>query len=373
VKHHHERGAILVETTIVVTFMLTILLFAIELGLLGFLQVTADAAAFFDAHENIIGVTTSGETPEQATTKTFRGLDNTTVKPQVVPAPTPSVAVDYGYNSTDATEKQNSANNRHGGVALMQPVQLQSTVTNTKPLVITGRGISVTSQETEAKWTECGPHYNVVNEDYACGDASAPPNSAVQYSSAEYTPPYYVGYNFIERCSATQPWGDTTNGFAVNSTCPSGSQQLDALGMAEYLDKDNWNSTTPGMSGSAGSSVFQAMACHQRIYANLASFFQTYPTLSGVYAKYLSGIENQLGFTNGNHTFNDFRNWTAFDDNGGTGTTADKDIQSLYDWDVYIDTGYPPNTYKEPGTYPLNPLGNAPNATAGTQTAPVSC
>jgi hypothetical protein len=46
-----HRGAVLVESAVVTAALLTIVLGMIQLGLVGFLQMTADAGAFLNAHQ----------------------------------------------------------------------------------------------------------------------------------------------------------------------------------------------------------------------------------------------------------------------------------------------------------------------------------
>jgi hypothetical protein len=358
-KRARERGAVLVETALIVSTALTLMLFTVDVGILGFAQVSADAASFLDAHENVIGVSTG--TPEQDVAGIFPIIQSGAMTTTVVPAPTPSVQVNYGYNSAN---NQGSANQRLGGVSMMQPVQLRVTVSPAPFFTIAGQSVGVSSQAIEPQWTECGPHYNVANEDVACGSAGAPANSTATLATGENTPPYYVGYNLLSHCTDPQPWGDTANG-AAHASC----QQTNflALGMAAYLDSTNWGPTrTAGVSGGYQSSVFYAAAFHQRVYSNVAQFFSRYPTLFPLYYDYSNKIYNQLGITSFSNqpttgTFTNNTAWTGFavsntldplkaDPNG-----IDEAIQCVYAWDQTIAQGYAPATYTEPGEYPLNP------------------
>jgi Flp pilus assembly protein TadG len=358
-KRFHERGAVLVETALIVSTALTLMLFTVDIGILGFAQVSADAASFLDAHENVVGVTSG--TPEQSVAGIFPIIQSNAMTTEVVPAPTPSVQVNYGYNSAN---NAGSANQRLGGVSMMQPVQLQVTVSPQPFFSIAGQSVGVSSKEVEPQWTECGPHYNVANEDVACGSAGAPQFSTATYTQAENTPPYYVGYNLMTNCTDGQPWGDTANG-APSASC----QQADflALGVSSYLYVNNWSRTTPGISGAPGVAVFYATAFHQRVYSNIAQFFAAYPSLNALYADYTNNIYSQLHIANFQSrppttgAFNNFAYWNAFatsntndaakaDPNG-----IDEAIQCVYGWDQVITQGYAPSTYTYPGEYPLNP------------------
>jgi len=357
-KRFHERGAVLVETALIVSTALTLMLFTVDIGILGFAQVSADAASFLDAHENVIGV--SSGTPEQDVAGIFPIIQSGAMTTQVVPAPTPSVQVNYGYN----TGETGSANQRLGGVSMMQPVQLQVTVSPAPFFSIAGQSVGVSSQAIEPKWTECGPHYNVANEDVACGSAGAPANSTATLATGENTPPYYVGYNLMTHCTDAQPWGDTANG-APHATCQA--TNFLALGMASYLDSMNWGPTrSAGVSGALGTSTFDAAAFHQRVYSNIAQFFAKYPTLFPLYYDYSTNIYQQLGigsflsqplstgFTN-NTAWNEFAVSNTLDPLKADPNGIDEAIQCVYGWDQTITQGYAPATYTEPGEYPLNP------------------
>jgi hypothetical protein len=356
----YERGAILVESALVVSTALTLMLFTVDLGILGYFQTSADAASFFDAHENVIGMKSG--TPEGYTSSLFPALKPGDMSPSVLPAPSPDVPVNYGYNATAGqTPDPDSANHRHGGASLMQPVQLQVSVSPSPFFDVGGARVGVSSNYAEPKWTECGPHYNVANENEACGASPAPPNSAVAYTDAEYTPPYYVGYNLVTHCEDPQPWGDVANGY--EPVCLQ--TNFLALGVASYLDTDNWDAANPGVSGTYGSSVFQAAAFHQRVYAHIAQFFAVYPHLFGLYEDYEKSIAAELGIPHigapSTAAFQSFAGWSAFAaSNDGNPAKADPQgideaIQCVYGWDETIASGYPPSTYQEPGQYPLFP------------------
>ena len=358
-----ERGAVLVETALMISTALTLMLFTVDVGVLGLAQIQADAASFIDAHQNVIGQTTG--TPESFTAGLFPLVPQSSMTMAVLPAPTPSVQVNYGYNPPGGgTPAPGSASNRFGGASMMQPVQLQVTVSPAPLFNILGHPVGVSAQFQEPKWTECGPHYNVANEDNACGDPSAPANSAVSLADAENTPPYYVGYNLMTHCEDSEPWGDPVNN-ASDSTC-SATNFL-ALGVSTYLDTDNWGITTNGVSGTYGSSVFQAAAFHQRVYSNIGLFFAKYPLLFPLYFDYSTAIYKQLGVANfgSAHSktggFSNNQNWTGFATSNTSDPTKadpggiDEAIQCVYNWDEIIASGFPPGTYKEPGDDPLFP------------------
>lgn len=350
-RRHRERGAVMVETALVVGTILTLLLFSLQVGVLGFLQLTSDAASFVNARETALAI-------NPATTSIFPEIHASNISTQTLPAPQPSVPVDYGYNSTSASVQAASAHNRHGGTSMMEPELSQTTVSKPGVFNKLGKLLGVTGQATESYWQECGIHENVANVTSACGDPSAPSNFTGNYFTVgENTPPYFVGFDYMGWCRAAQPW----------NSCSNNSNFL-ALGVAEYLSNLNYSITNPGVSGSSGSTTFQAAACHQRVYAKLANFFSYYPTLAAIDASYqmngyantpngyaaVGGICPQLytNCKNGASTnFYNFANWSAFD------STTNNQIAQVYSWDQHVSGGYPPYSGALPNQYPLNPTG----------------
>ena len=323
------RGAVLAETALFVSAALVFMLGTIQIGVMGFLQLTADSAAYYDARANIL--TVSSGNPETDTHAAFHQIPAADIVPTVLPAPTPTIPVDYGYNDPDPTVRQNSAVQRHGGASMMQPAQMLSTVTLPGVAHILGKALAVNGSDIEAKWVECGPHFEIANT----GCSLSNPTTSQQtnyFSNGENTPLYFVGFDYMETCSlmAAGPWGlytganatipsSSTNPYGLSSfngpgspptglaggnpgpwggPCASGSNNgnsyigFSALGTAEYLDNVNWNDTSAGISGpcdtsaqpNAGTnqSVFEAIAFHQRTYATIAQYFQNNASLENV-------------------------------------------------------------------------------------------
>jgi len=332
------RGAVIVETALVVGIILTMLLFSVQIGVLGFLQITVDAASFVNARQNALSFTSPNTSTAQIFNQVNGGSDISGV---VMAAPSPSIPVDYQYNSTNATAQSSSSQNRHGGAAMMQPTLYQATVQKTGILSLLGRSVGVSGQSLEPFWQECGAHFNVANAAPGCGMASPPPNYQVNYfKKGENTPPYYASMNNVEHCREAQPW----------TTCSSDNFDFMALGIGEYLHYPNWRITLPGASGLAGATTFQQMACHQRAFAKLANFFYGKKDLIAIYNLYLPAINAEMYDSQGNKRgFNNFAQFAGFD------AVTNGAIQQIYSWDRFIQVGYAPATYKEPNEYPLNP------------------
>lgn len=354
----------LVETTLVAGMVLTLLLFSVQVGLLGFLQITSDAASFVDAHLHSVGLQ-SNTTAENVTVGAFPQVAPADISTTPLPAPSASIPVDYQYNGT-ANQQSQSQYNRTGGVSMLQPTLIQSQVKPHQIFSMFGQHVGVAGTDTEPQWQECGAHYNVSNQtDLTCG-GSGPNNFQVNYfQSGENTPPYYVGFNYIQHCEDPQPWTTCTS----DSTHPG--TDFIALGVAEYLDAGvtgdnqpgNWQRSKPGISGSAGvdEATFHEAACHQRVYSNLATFFNNNPDLLTIYSTYIKSVVGAVE----QGTTTDFSQWYEFEnDNNGNanaaGSKVDGWIRQVYAWDEHVQQGYGAGGHSQPGTYPLNPDNNCP-------------
>ncbi|MDQ2908824.1 MAG: pilus assembly protein [Candidatus Eremiobacteraeota bacterium] len=359
---HPERGAVLVETALVTGMVLTLLLFSVQVGILGFLQITADAASFVDAHVHSTGTVSKTANIESATAGSFPQLAPGDISTTPLPAPSASIPVDYQYNGTKSQIAQSqNIGGRVGGVSMLQPTLIQSNVKPHQVFSMFGNDIGVTGQDVEPQWEECGAHYNVVNaSNLTCGGSSPTSNFQVDYfSQGENTPPYFVGFNYIKHCQDQQPW----------TTCSgSGSGagvDFIAFGVAEYLDAPNSSRGQPGISGDCDQATFYEAAYHQRTYSDLASFFNRYSDLLKLYEAYggAGDTQNNTIFKaiSGNAPVSDFARWNEFGQSAipdsGAGQKADTDIQTIYGWDAHVQEGYTYTSKADPGQYPLHPDG----------------
>ncbi len=344
-----QRGAALSETALVVGVILIMILGSVQLGIVGYVQMTADAAAWMSAHQATVGDVNA----ITATSGVFPQVQPTDFYATAAPAPVPTVYVDYGYNDPSGAVRAASVNNRHGGATMMEPSQLTSTVTKSNVGSILGIPLSVQGSMIEPQWMENGAHFDVANSD-SYGQSGA--NFQVNYfSSGENTPPYYVGFNYISNCPDPQPWGSTAN------KC-NGVVQYRALSMAEHLDDSVW--PLPDGEISATPVAFAQVACHQRVFSTIATFFANNSTLSAL--QYTAGAAiNPMDS-------GDYSTWprdgSASSTHGGffyspsvagpvTGQEMDDAIAQVYSWDVLVNGGYPPSTYTGVGSYPFPKAG----------------
>jgi len=342
-----SRGAVTVETAIVMSALLTFMLGAIQFGVVGFLQLTVDAGSFLNAHQTVIG--TIDPDPKDATHKVFPQIQVADIaNPVVSPAPSPNVYVDYGYNDPNPTVQSASASDRHGGASMLQPYLLQATITKT-PFTAFGRPLTVASTATEAQWFETGPHWDISNQQYG-GNCTASNYCADPYVDGTNTPPYYISSGYILHCQADQ----------INWTvCPNSTNDFLALGLGSNLDVFNWSNPQPGISGPANSyaaggatGTFQTMACHQRYFAQLAQFFQSNQWLYKLEQDYTVGSPpNAKNIPAQNVGVQNFKNWNAYPTGSSPGGKAKQAIQTIYSWDVEHGSN-PPSNF----AFGLNPL-----------------
>ena len=114
-------------------------------------------------------------TPEQYTNQTFPQIPIPNISATILPAPTPSIPVDYGWNDPSPSVQADSAYNRHGGASMLQPEAMQVTVNVPHLVNVLGQGLGVQISSTESYWTECGTHFDIAN--VGCSLPSPPANS----------------------------------------------------------------------------------------------------------------------------------------------------------------------------------------------------
>lgn len=304
---HAQRGVALPETALVLATLLLALFGALRVGVIGYNQISADGAAFLSSHESALGAVS----PWSVAAGVFPAAKNAVVTQTQQPAPSMNVPVDYGFS--DST-------NRHGGVSVMQPMQQLTTVSTQgidAPLPLGGPAGSVTVHGLSADpaYREVGVHMNIDGD--AFNSTSAFENAQDYFSAGENTPPYFVGFHYMQYCV---PSGTATYGpdGAPWHDCPSGQSEFLALGLAEFLDDDNWGCPSNGV---GPGSTFNDLLTHQQAFATISSEVDG-ATDAATASGYL---------TQGNAT-----------------------IQQIYGWDSSQPGGYPQN-YTSVGQYPLHP------------------
>jgi hypothetical protein len=343
---------VVIETALTVGLGLMILLFAIQVGVLGFLQITADAASFVTARNTALGLggtTIDSSGAADFTHKQFPQIATADIAtPGPSPAPTATLGMSYQYNVGDTTN-----GHRHSGESMLQPLQVSAVVKPHGMLNLLGKLIGVGAQDVEPEWIECTPHFNSAQNVFSqCGATGNASNYTTNYfTNGENTPMYFIGFNFMRQCTLPMPW----------TTCPSANTQYISMGSAEYLDTDNWSASNAGASGSntyysAGnggkgvvpSYAFEYMGCHANRVADIAFYFQHYPDLPALYSGNGNGggAEKSIAIWLSSNPTN-FKNIQSFEINPNPG--MDASIQQVYSWDETVASGVTINA-NEPGT-----------------------
>lgn len=248
-----QRGAAIVETALSVTVGLLFVFGGLQLGIIGYQQVSADGAAFISQH-----VGDQFGDGYSAATATYSTVHKSDLNYSPHPSATPSgQMIDYGYANTS---------NRHGGATVTGAVSVETVARRQMnyalPFVSQFLGTTLQGDAVSQFQAQEGPGWNVagaLNPDQLLAD------SASWTWTNDTTPPYFVSRNYMMRCMNTYPW----------DTCKKETEY--AYSVAEYLDADNWWRPDAGVQPQ-GSSTFYEIPCHQRAYASwVAKLPATYP------------------------------------------------------------------------------------------------
>jgi hypothetical protein len=242
---------------------------------------------------------------------------------------------------------------------MMQPYQQFSTVTKSNIDSLSpwtgGSVLEVTSTNLDPAYLETAVHADVAGTGY---NSAASASGAVDYfTEGENTPPYFGGFNYMAYCPMTDSmtvanaWNSCTNGISFR-----------ALGLAEYLDVDNWTRSSPGLtpedSGSSSGMFWEALYHHE----TYASISRSLPEdITGT----TDGISNQLLAQavldwGPSGTFSGAAAQVGLTAPGACTTTpCNADIIKVYSWDAIHPVGSPPTGYV-PGDYPLTPGAGYP-------------
>lgn len=298
------RGAAIPETALVLTATLAMVFGIIQIGIIGFLQIMVDGAAFVAAHEYALGNSATAQSTAQDIFPQLSSIQADSMAPD----PT-TVAVNF--NTSQSTQ-------RNGGVGLIRSTHLQMTAQQTAPLGLLGFGVAGLSN-VAIHGSAIEPQNLISNFDYDVTGASYTGVSTQLdfFSNMQNAPAAYINMENMLACNSVT--------FLAPCTDYSGL----ALGTAEYLDHDNWNITNMGIGAPAASYTFGAMLCHQQKYAQAAI---------GVFTP----MANETLLQNLNVT------------KTGSGVVA-----QIYAWDydMRLGAGYSPSETSF-GLYPMTPLKN---------------
>jgi hypothetical protein len=221
-----DRGTALPETALVLASVLVMVFGILQVGIIGFMQVMVDGAAFIAAHEYSL----YNSSYLQLAQRPFPQLGSVVVDKNTPDA----VSVPVNYGTTSSTQ-------RHGGVSLILPSHLQGTAISFSPhsMLSALSGIAVHGSVIE-------PMNQVSNDAYDAAGAGYGGSSALTTFSTDAmnTPYYYVSQHEMTVC--TGGWNTVHVPGLQDPGCLA-AYQVRSLGTAEFLDHDNWQRTTLGV------------------------------------------------------------------------------------------------------------------------------
>ncbi|MGH7736794.1 MAG: TadE family protein [Candidatus Tyrphobacter sp.] len=303
-------GAALAETAIVLSFTLLVIFGAMQIALVGFFQLQLDGATFLYSHAYAEG-SSNFSAMDSSLAGIFPSVNLTSWNGTNVTAADPL--------GTDTSGMPNftqwgSLTQRYGGASIIRSQLIQTKGTmNMTGLSVLGNSVTLSAASVDGA-AMVGNH-----DDDAQG---AGYNSTTVYNSLvnpltqddQNVPPYYFTLSFMNYCTE----------FQFGTSCPNYDSGLRELGLAEFLKDDptgNAGNYTTSADGIGQNGTFQTMACHQRIYADLAAAFpSTMPTPAPQ-----SGSNNDY-----DETSNGPSSVAAF---GGAS------FQLVYSWDVLNGSG----------------------------------
>jgi len=254
VKARAIRGSGVPETAITISTGLLLMFAMIRVALVGYLQLSADGAAYLAAHEYTLQqLYSSSINPQQVTANVFPTIPQADVITSASPAP-PQVqppAITNYYNSFNQ-------NSRQGGITGVRPGQTQALVTPPPAATLNVIGgtatVNISAAAIEPLMETMNAHYNV-------SGTSLNGNTSSDYfdtNSKQNMPPYFVGFHFMAHCQDN----------AANCRT-DGNQGTYELGIAAFLNSQNWNNTTQDETETTG--VFCDVYFHQQYYATAIS------------------------------------------------------------------------------------------------------
>jgi hypothetical protein len=206
------RGSALPETAIILTATLALIFGVIQIGMIGYLQIQCDGAAFIAAHEYSLGNSSYAQVAAKPSPLIGTPITDQN-PPDVASSPIPVT-----YNGKLATA-------REGGVSIIMPNHWQATAN-----IASSLGSWITNPHGSA----VEPSYLVSNNAYDIARAGYAGNApgVPFFTQNEYTPDYYVSSHRPVICQQSF-W----------TICPPSSYELRSLGTAEFLDMDNCTRT----------------------------------------------------------------------------------------------------------------------------------
>jgi hypothetical protein len=297
------RGNALPETAIMISFTMIMLFGIMQIGLMTYYQASGDAAVFFTAHEYSIYANPTNI--NNSLTSTFPNVvaANVTVNPSQPPNVNDSLFQSvYGCN-----DEGSCPDSRYSGYEVVRPQSFQAAlqqgphmaifhgIFGFNDLPLSSGAVEPLYLITNTVWDNYGTGANANLGTGFLNEPDASPFLSGSSANNMNVPPYYT-YASVNQYFCSDVWsGGTFSG----DSC--GNPAYWFLGMGEYLNNANYSANTVGLAANPGE-VFQAMACHQRVYADLVQAFPEIADATGAataasHAAFVTGQANNTANT----------------------------------------------------------------------------
>ena len=335
---HYSRGTALIETTMVLS-VLTLLLFGgLTMAIIGYQQITTDAGSFYAARAYAMALTapTNSAVEQPADSQTAGAVANA-VSNMLFPYIGKATFVKVPVASAGIAALPTSyytQNARQGGVTLVTPQAQQAAITTqTAGIFSTGKPVSVPGVAMEPDAQIINPEFDLNGQNTYSNAVALQKNNAITkyFGTGMDTPPYFFGHNYMLYCTQL-----------VTSSCTGSQLIFRAFGSAETLTSNNWSGNVTIKQSAGGSpNAFEAMLCHQRVYAEIAQQLFS-PAKRPAYNNLKSVASNAVFEENPNQAPG-----SAWKQNP---------LNLVYAWDHQVNNGANINAASTVGTTPTQPL-----------------
>lgn len=249
-----RRGVAVVETAFTIAFTLLVIYATLEIGIVNYLQVQADGAAFIAAHQVQIG----GADGALTASGVFARIPQNAITTKLQPSPN-AAENPLDFNYTNAQQRSGGSGGVQGEV-----VEAVASIPEIFRIPFIGVSVGVRGQNQQFTSYEYNQNGNLAgNQTFADQHL----NATAYARSADNVPPAFIYVAGLNTCVRNDfgSW-NAANPPAVGE-CPlrDNGDIRNGLGEAARLNQVNWNRPFNGVAHK-GQSAFFEMVCHQNTY-----------------------------------------------------------------------------------------------------------
>lgn len=264
------RGAAMIETAVSLSLMLLTIYGAMDLGLMGYVQLQLDGATFFYTHAQASGASDTAHSGSFGSQLTSLFPLVATAQMTPIPQAPPDTDMPVNYTQWGTTTE------RFGGSSLLRPQRMMTQATYTIAggtwnaiFPVKAQPITLSAGNVDARPIIGNHDDDAQGDDY---NSSSVYNSLVDplVGDDQNVPPYYFNFAFMWQCPGP-PFGQPgTNWIASGQSATCSSMHLNSLGLAEFLKDDNYYSSTRPNNGIDSGGTFEIIKWHQQVYSVLS-------------------------------------------------------------------------------------------------------